>query len=196
MRRSVIALCLLVGCTRSSDPRLYTLVAEQSRTTYPPSVAIEVRRPSIAGYLDRREIVLGVAHDQLELSRAAHWAEPLDAMIGRVLAADLALRLPNSRVFSDLGSLAAVPEARVDVEIQRFDRGSDGLVLRALVALRRAPQSASVQLEAIALTQPVSEGDTDAVVRAMNVLLGQLADKLAQALATLPQPAPEHGAVP
>jgi uncharacterized protein len=193
VRACLLALCLLAACTRSTDPRLYTLVAEASRASYPIAATIEVRRPSIAGYLDRREIVLGVRDEQLELARDSHWAEPLDAMIGRVLAADLALRLPKSQVLTDLSSLGVVPGVRIDTEVQRFELGADGLVLRAMVVIRRGAESSPAHLETVELVDRAAGHDSPAVVAALNGLLGKLADRVASSLASalaLPPGAP------
>jgi len=186
MRQLLLALCLLSACARSTDPRLYTLVADKSSTTYPISTTVEVRRPSIAGYLDRREIVLAVREERLALAGDSNWAEPLDAMIGRVLAADLALRLPASRVISDASSLGVVPEARVDIEVQRFEQGASGLVLHALIAVRRGAATMPVGLERVELEQRRASDDTEGAVAAMNVLLGKLADHIARTLASAP----------
>ena len=189
MKHWLIALGLLAACTRSGDPRLYTLVAEKGRTTYPTAIIVEVRRPTIPGYLDRREIVRALRGEQLDVAGDAIWAEPLDAMIARVLATDLALRLPASRVYSSLGSFAVVPEARVDVEVQRFEQRADGLVLQALVAVRRGVESAPVSLDQLELTQEGAHRSTDATVEAMNALLGELADRVARTLAAAPSAA-------
>jgi uncharacterized lipoprotein YmbA len=145
-----------------------------------------VRRPSIAGYLDRREIVRAVRGERLDLSGDSNWAEPFDAMIGRVLAAGLALRLPASRVMCDLNSLGVGPEVRIDIEVQRFEHGADGLVLRALVAVRRGAETTSVKVEAVELEDRSERRDTEATVSAMNALLGKLADHIARTLASAP----------
>ncbi|MDB4988639.1 MAG: hypothetical protein JWN04_3817 [Myxococcaceae bacterium] len=184
MRRTLALLCLLSSgaCTRSSDPRLYTLVPARGSASYASTGTVEVRRPTIAGYLDRREIVRAVLSERLELASDANWAEPLDAMFGRVLAADLALRLPNSQVFTDLNTLGAVSNSRIDLELQRFEQGPDGLVLRALVALRRGSLSAPVAIEAIELKDSTTHRNTEAAVGAMNALLAQLSDRIAAML--------------
>ncbi|MDB4973119.1 MAG: hypothetical protein JWN48_1460 [Myxococcaceae bacterium] len=190
MRHSLMLLALLAACTRSSDPRLYTLVEAKSAASYPSARTIEVRRPSMAGYLDRREIVRGVLQERLDVASDANWAEPLDAMFGRVLAADLSLRLPRSRVFTDLNTLGAVSDVRIDIELQRFDQSADGLVLRALVALRNGAQMAPVNIEAIELRQPGKQRAVDGQVAAMNALLGQLADRIAHEVSQLAPPGP------
>lgn len=191
MKSWLLALCLLGACTRSSDPRLYTLVAERGRDTHAASATVEVRRPSIAGYLDRREVVRSVKDERLDVASDSNWAEPLDAMLGRVLASNLALRLPSSQVLTDLNSLGVVADVRIDTEVQRFEQGRDGLVLRAVVAVRRGAATKPVSLEVIELKSKVDGSGTDAVVSAMNALLGDLADRVASTIATVPaQPLP------
>ena len=181
--KALLPLLLLCGCTRSSDPRLYTLTATRGSASYPAASVIEVQRPTIAGYLDRREIVRAVISERLDTASGANWAEPLDAMFGRVLAADLAQRMPQSSVFTDLNTLGAVPNVVVVIEVQRFERGDDGLVLRALLGLRRADANVPTALSTIELKDANASTSTDGQVAAMNALLGQLSDRVAALIA-------------
>jgi uncharacterized lipoprotein YmbA len=186
MKCWLLGLCLLAACTRSSDPRLYTLVAAQGRQTHEASATIEVRRPSLAGYLDRREVVRAVESERLDVAGDSNWAEPLDAMIGRVLAQNLALRLPKSQVLTDLNSLGVVADVRIDSEVQRFEQGPEGLVLRAVVAVRRGAETKPLSVHIFELKRVVDGSGTEAVIGAMNRLLGELADQVASSLAALP----------
>jgi uncharacterized lipoprotein YmbA len=186
MKCWVLGLCLVVcACTRSSDPRLYTLVAHEGRDTHAAAATIEVRRPSIAGYLDRREVVRAVKSERLDVAGDSNWAEPLDAMIGRVLAADLALRLPRSQVLTDLNSLGVVADVRIDTEVQRFERGAEGLVLRAVIAVRRGAETKPLSVQVFELKDEVDGSGTEAAIGAMNRLLGELADRVASSLSAV-----------
>ena len=187
MRLSALVLALaFAGCTRSADPRLYTLVPKRGTQTYPSSNTIVVRRPTVAGYLDRRDIVMGIDRDKLEVAGDANWAEPLDAMVGRVLAEDLAQRLPNSRVLTDLNTLGAVSDLRVDIEFSRFDHGEDGLVLRAMVALHRGFEAQPPWLDSVELRAKGDVRGTREFVAALDGLVAQLADRIAQVVANPP----------
>ena len=189
MKRWLLGLCLICACARSSDPRLYTLVAAKGRDTHEASATIEVRRPSLAGYLDRREVVRAVKSERLDVAGDSNWAEPLDAMIGRVLADNLALRLPKSQVLTDLSSLGVVADVRIDTEVQRFEQGPEGLVLRAAVAVRRGTEQKPLGVQIIELKREVDGSGTEAVISTMNALLGELADRVASSLAAaLAQP--------
>jgi uncharacterized lipoprotein YmbA len=179
-----LACCLLVcliACARSSEPQLYTLVARPGSQTWAAAGVLEVRRPHVAGYLDRRELVRRVLQQRLELSRRALWAEPLDAMLARTLAEDLTLRLPNSQVFSELSQVRATPGVIVDLDLQRFEQGADGLVLRALVALHGGTGAPST-LTQVELRRALRGDDSTSQAAAMSDLLGELADRIAQAV--------------
>lgn len=176
---ALAALVLAGGCGRSPDPRLYTLMTRSGTHTYPAqALVVEVRRPSIAGYLDRREIVRGVTAQQLELASGALWAEPLATMIGRVLASDLAQRLPQSQVVTEQGALAARPDVRVEIDVQRFEQDRGALVLEAQVSVRDG-SATEPRLSRVALSTQSAASATGALVAAMNDLLARLADHIA-----------------
>ncbi len=185
-RALLIGLFLLVGC-RSPDPRLYTMVAHAGATSPSAPRIVEVRRPAIASYLDRPQIVRGVDGQRLEVSDGDQWAEPLAEMLGRVLAENLALRLPDSEVFTEVSALSADSDVRVEVDLQRFEQQSDGQVaLVAVVALRYGSGARDVVLERITLAADREGSGTDALVRTLADLVAQLADRLAGALSRLP----------
>ena len=123
---SLILIMALASCA-SPDPTLFTLqpVAGTPAASATAQV-IELRRPGLAGYLDRPDIVLRDAGYQLSVNSQQRWAEPIGDMIGRVLTQDLSQRLPSSTVFSESGAITADPNLRIEVDIVRFDQGADG----------------------------------------------------------------------
>ena len=170
-------LAALSGC--SSAPTSYYALAAipgAAQPGGPPSVA--VRTPDIAGYLDRNAIVRGGQDYRVDVASTQVWAEPLDGMIGRVLAEELAQRLPGTQVQpSSFG--AGTPDATLQLNVQRFDAAADGTVtLLAQLAVQRGSDrtgdTRSVQLSA----QAGSPG-TASMVAAMSALLGRLADQAA-----------------
>jgi uncharacterized lipoprotein YmbA len=178
---SALAVAGLAGCA-SPDPALYTLqpvpgVAAAGGV----AVVIEVRRPGLAGYLDRPDIVLRDAGYQLHTNSQQRWAEPIGDMIGRVLTQDVAQRLPASTVFAESGAITADPGLRIEVDIARFDQGGDGrLSLECQVAIEAGRSHAPVRARHISLQADPAGGDSASLVAAMSGLLGQLADRLAQ----------------
>ncbi len=81
---------------------------------------------SLAGYLDRPQIVTRPATDKIDLGEFDQWGEPLRDGISRVLAEDLSRQLPSARiaVFPWRG-LDAV-RYQVLVDVTRFDGPAGG----------------------------------------------------------------------
>jgi len=159
-RISLVAAALLfaLGCGRSPDPTFYTLVAYGGGQTYPASgLVVEVRRPNIAGYLDRREIVQRVAAQQLDVASGALWAEPLATMFERVLASDLAARLPQSQVVTGQAALASHADVTIDIDVQRFEQNAGKLVLEAQLGVRDLAGAKPVLSRVVLMAQPESD---------------------------------------
>jgi uncharacterized protein len=170
------------GCGSSPNTTYYTLAAVSGTLRQASMDTVEVRRPGIAGYLDRTEILAQWDGQRLQLSENVAWGEPIAAMIGRVLAEDLGERLRGTIVLGASSELSIQAGAVVELVIRKFDFGTDGYVhLNAIASVRREgkPSTRALALQA----RPVAT-DTGSVVAAMSNLLGQLADEIANALLT------------
>jgi uncharacterized lipoprotein YmbA len=142
---------------------------------------IEMRRPGLAGYLDRSDIVLKSAAYQLSLNSQHRWGEPLGDMIGRVLGEDLTQRLPGSTVFGQSGAITADPQLRVEVDIERFDPDAAGaVVLQANVAVERGLTHQPVAARQVTLSSDPAGPGAGQIAASMSGLLGALADRIAQ----------------
>jgi uncharacterized lipoprotein YmbA len=176
----LLAFAILSGCA-SPDANFYTLqpvpgpMATASSLTLAKD--IEVRTPGLAGYLDRSDVVLKDADYRLGVNEQQRWAEPLADMIGRVLTEDLAQRLPQNSVFGQGGAISADPDARVEVDIQRFDADASGTVtLSAQVAIEAGRSHAPLMTRHVALTATPASPAPAALAATLSDLLGQLAD--------------------
>jgi uncharacterized lipoprotein YmbA len=188
---------LTSACGASPESTFYALGPVDVAPGAPKQIgprAVRVRRPGIAGYLDRPEIVRRVADHRLGLTADERWGEPFDAMVGRVLAQDLQARIPGASVFTDDGAISAHPDAIVEVDVQRFDAGEDGtLTLFAEVAIETNPGHKTSTTRSVRLTAPPPGPKTAALVAAMSTLLARLADQVA---AFLREPASSEVAGP
>ena len=153
-------------------------VAGASGTGGPRTV--QLRRPGLAGYLDRPEIVRGGGPYRLDVAGTERWGEALGDLIGRVTAENLAARLPGATVFTEAGSITADPDATVELDVQRFDADASGqVVLLAQVSVQRGREREGASTRTLRLTAvPASAGTAD-LVAAMSRALGQLADEAA-----------------
>ncbi len=182
-----LALALaLFGCG-GPDPNFYTLQPVPGAPQ--PGVAriVEVRRPGLAGYLDRSDIVLKESGYQLHVNSQDRWAEPLGDMIGRVVTQDLAQRLPGSSVFSENGAISADPGLRVEIDVQRFDANADGtLTLVAALAIEQGRGHVPIRARTMTLSAAPAQAGAAGLAAAMSGLLGQVADQVASDIAVAP----------
>ena len=175
----VALLSSLAGCA-SPDPVFYTLQPAPGTALPGGPATVEVRRPGLAGYLDRSDVVLRSAGYQLDVNGQIRWAEPLGDMIGRVLTQDLSQRLPGSSVFSQSGAITADAQLRVEVDVQGFDTDASGqVVLTAELAVERGATHIPLATRHVILTAAPSGPGPANLAAAMSGLLGQLADRLA-----------------
>lgn len=174
-------LAVLAGCT-SVEPAYFTLAAvpgtqQPGTAQFGAPALVELRRPGIAGYLDRPEIVRGGGY-QLKVASNERWGEPFGDLFGRVLAEDLNRRLPGTTVFTAAGSISATADATVEVDVQRFDADGTGTVVLAVqVAVSRVRRGPATT-RAIRLQRPAG-ATTVELVMAMSALVGDMADQVA-----------------
>ena len=181
--KGLLAIAVLPAACASPSPVLYTLdtVPGLVRTGGPRIV--ELRDVGLAPYLDRQQIVRSSSNYRIDVEANNWWGEAFGAMISRVLSAEIDQRLPGTSVYSESGAISPTPDATVELNIQRFDTGSDGnirLTAQLSVAFahsRRRDISTNLQFTA----PPPTSGPTGQVA-AMSTALGQLADAVAAAL--------------
>jgi uncharacterized protein len=173
----------MAGCS-SPDPKIFTLDPVAGPTLTRPPLTVEVRRPGLAGYLDRSSIVTQNNGYRLDFDSATRWGEPLGDMIGRVLAQDLAQRLQGSSVFAEGGAISADADVRVELDVQRFDRAEDGIVhLDAELAIDQGSGHRRISARPISLHAPAGGNGAASLAAAMSLLLGKVADQVAQDIA-------------
>jgi uncharacterized protein len=180
-RRGLLpAVALLLASCASPNPSLYTLEVLPGPVRRPAARIIEVRSIGLARYLERSQIVRSSENFRLDVLANDWWGEPLDAMIGRTLDRALTQRLPGSTVYQENGAISAEPDARVQVNIERFDEDASGAVrlVAQYAVVRRISETRGVTLEV-----PARGATTADLVAAMSEAIGQLADRIASSLA-------------
>ncbi|MDT7951956.1 MAG: PqiC family protein [Acetobacteraceae bacterium] len=186
MRRRTLVLAtpaLLVAACSSPDPSYYTLAPIRGAALPGAPSLVELRRPGIAGYLDRSEITRSNTPYQLKVATGERWGEPFGDMVGRVLAEDLNSRLAGSSVFTSAGAISADAGARVEIDIQRFDADAGGqIVLAAQVAITRNNNRAEPITRPIRVMITPAGPSTAAYVAAMSQALARASDDIAALL--------------
>ncbi len=182
MMRPVLALCLalgwLAGCASSPTPSLYVLQPVAGPVKQTRVMNVELRRISLAGYLDRPEMVRGPRDYRLSVDSNARWAEPLGGMLERVLTEDLVQRLPQAAVFAEAGAISTRPDLVLELDVQRLDSDAEGhVVVLAQVALR--PEGGVARATTLRLRQDIGGvGSPADQAAAISAVIGSLADEI------------------
>ncbi len=115
---------LTAACGTSPPSRFFTLATAPPAAVTPAetrSISIVVAPVSVPELVDRPQFVLRTAPTRVEIAEQARWAAPLKSEIPRAIAAQLARFLPGARVTTSSQRASDIPDARLVVDIQRFD---------------------------------------------------------------------------
>jgi uncharacterized lipoprotein YmbA len=182
---SIAAACLLAAC-QASPPTHYFALTEVTpttpRATLAAQIPIRVERVMIPGELDRLELVRRSTVNQLQIATFDRWAAPLDDMIRRVLADDLAARLAPATIASVNEPAAGEPRRHLFVGVHEFSADEHGTVVLRAAWLLQTPNAASARgSEEVAVE--AGSSTADAVVAAMSRALAAFADRMAVSFA-------------
>jgi uncharacterized protein len=185
MKTLVLAAGLLLAACSSPEPTYYTLASVRGAAQGGAPSLVELRRPGLAGYLDRPEIVRTDAQYRLHVTDADRWGEPLGGMIARVVTENLVQRLPDAAVFTESGAISTQPDIVLEMDIQRLDADASGaVVLLAQVAVRReGARAASANATTLRVSEKAAGAATQDLVAAMSRALAELCDRIAPMLA-------------
>jgi hypothetical protein len=179
--RLAAALCgiLAAASCASPDPRLYTVAAVPGSERFGAPKVVALRGVGVARYLQRSQIVRSSEGYQLDLLSNDWWGEPIDAMLGRVLAEDLTQRLPQSTIYTSSGAVTGSPQATIEIEIRRLDLDRGGnllLVAQGSVSFKNRPVPDTRTFQ---ISQPLPSPGVEGQVAATSTALAQVADRIA-----------------
>jgi uncharacterized protein len=187
----ICAIGALAGCS-SPAPTFYALRADDeggnTAGTTPgarpddATMDVVVGPVTVPDMVDRPQIVTRNADNTIEMNEFARWAAPLKSDVGRVIAADLALRLSTARVSTvDLGATTP-PVWHVRVDIMRFDTvPGDSVTVEAQWVVRPPGHRARALGHTVA-HEPVASHDYGALVDAHDRALAAISEDIAAAI--------------
>lgn len=187
---------LVAGCgsfSAKADPsRFFTLSALSQAENVPPKpgdsagISLGIGPITLPGYLDRQEIVIRVAPNQLNLSENDRWAEPLEENFTWVLAQNLAAILGVERVSAYPWPIDKRPLYQVQVEVLRFEANTAHEVqLSARWSVRNTGKNDAPRYRETRLSRPAKARSTDAAVAALSDALGDFSREIAEAIASM-----------
>lgn len=187
---AIAAMLMLGGCGSTPATRYYVIAptVEAPLRNAPSPLTVVVRDVRLPQYLDRQQIVTRGSEHRLQVADHDKWASDLRQDMMRVLAENLGRLLESERVIAAPHRLRQAPDYRVEVEVQRFERGADGrVVLVARWSLLRGGDG-EVLVDRMASHAVAIDGNAgsaepyDAVVAAMSRVYGELARTIAAAI--------------
>jgi len=184
-----VVMLLLAGCGASPSSKFYVLTADPA----PPRVAtaasssmarntVALGRVSLPGALDRPSIARRRGGNEIVYTEEERWAGPLDDMVRRALADDLAARLPAGVTLVE-SAARPPPGVTVAVEISRFDADETGVVTLAArwEALGPTGRPLGPPHESM-IAVPGTGRDAASLVNAMSRAVSDLAARIAAGL--------------
>jgi uncharacterized lipoprotein YmbA len=170
-----------VACTTATS-RFYTLDSTAAADGSPPvRRAIAVGPVSIPPSVDRPQLVVQVAPNQVTVDEFNRWAAPLDDGVARAVAGNLAVLLGTSEV-GVAPVTGFVPTHRVTIDVQRFDSiPGDSVLVEALWAVR--PTAGGDVRSGRTVAREAVQGKTiDAVAAAHSRALAKVSTDIAAAI--------------
>ena len=157
-----------------------------NRGTSGASPAIAITRPSLPSYLDRQQLVSRSGNGQLKMNSYHLWAEPLDAAISRVTAANLG-RLTNSLNIQPVENFVTLDyQTMLEVRVSRFEPDASNNVIFECTWKLQPVAGRVASTHPFSTSVPVTPADTaldlSGRVTAMNEALARLAREIARSL--------------
>ncbi len=191
------AMLSLTGCLgpgKSSPTRFYVLSSLNSMETKAApvtdlkNVAIGVGPVRIPGALDRSQIVIRTAQNEIRLAEFAEWGDPLGASFSRVLAENLSILLNTENITIYPYMKATQTDYQVTVDINDFIGIPGGNVqLSAWWTVFGESGRTALLKRYTNLNEPSTGDDIAAMVKAQSRTVETLSRQIADAIKTLSQ---------
>ena len=184
-RRVALALALGAAGCMSPEPRLYSLAPSLAADPTPFPLRVGLEPVDVAAVASRRELVLRPTPTTVELTERDLWAEPLDAMVQRVLAEDLRRALGGAAVVRLPTRLPVELDRRVVVELLDFGgHAGNRARLTAAWTIFAGPVPRPIRRGRTEVEVPSAHGsgDVSTLVTALNAAIAELARAVAEGL--------------
>lgn len=187
MKKTTLALALfafLAACGTSKPTTFYQLSStpdKSAKITDTRNIFVGVDTVSVAGYLERPQIVTLKNDTELDMSEYNRWAEPLSHSIQRVVAENISKHLKNGMA-KPLSIKQQTYDYIVMIELNKFDgKFGDKAKLDAWWTISGKDSKAPLIREHTSLEAPLGN-DYQGLVEKQNQLLDQLSTEIVKKL--------------
>ena len=175
---------LLGGCGSSPTSSFYRLKPEATLTAMGASAPlyVVVSPVTIPELVNRPQIVVNLADDQVQPNEFQRWAEPLKSNIQRTIAGDLAALLGSDHVNVFDADPGGPPVWRVRVDVMRFDSVPGEAATVDAQWTIRPPKTATPIFGRTLAHEPVQGQGYDALVAAHDRALAAVSRDIAASI--------------
>jgi len=176
-------LCVLAaGCASTPPARLYMLSALSPTAETTLDVSVSVGPVSIPAAVDRPQIVVATAANQVRLDDFNRWTSPLQENLSSVIAENLAALLGSSRVTRFPKTSSADADFRVAIEVTRFESvPGQWATLDAAWTVRRTADGV-VQTQRTSVREPVHDNSFESLAAAHSRAAARLSQDIGGAI--------------
>jgi uncharacterized lipoprotein YmbA len=186
---AVLGTSLMVGGCASQPSRFYLLSALPDAETAALATSgeqgptIGVGPVTLPGYLDRPQIITRTSPYELQLAEFDRWAESLDANFSRVLADNLSLLIPASRVVIPPWPRATPIDYQITVDVTHFlsQSGGESLLIADWMLFKGEGQQVLMSGKS-RFSAATGGQDYAAIVAAMSQTVASLSREIAAAI--------------
>ncbi len=148
------------------------------------ALAIEIIDVHLPQYLERFHVVTRIGKDRLKFSESNQWGENLRKNLMRTLSRNLASLLSTQDIGSPLRRSLSLPDYRIQIYIEQFERDIDGKVkLYARWQLSTGESQEPLGIYSKEMLSPeVGENDYDQMIAYMGQLYGDLSRDIAESI--------------
>ena len=190
----------LTGCSplapRPNYTKYFVLTPISDSATPPASaskLAIGIGPIDFPGYLQRTQVVIRTAPNQIELSPIDRWGEPLDKNFKRVLSENLAQLLNTYRIEEYPWNHETKVDYQIAIQVLNFETTADGQsLLRTRWIIKDASNGRDLYATETTANNPVGPGDTG-ISTALSTDLATLSRAVAAQISTLNQQSASEG---
>jgi uncharacterized protein len=189
MRR--FASCLLLfalgtgaGCA-SPRSNFYTLNTTAKPVTTGADTSVSVGPVSVPAAVDRPQIVVRLAPNQVAIDEFNRWASPLPDAISRVVAENLSATLGTPRVAVFSQPTAAGARYRVLIDVLRFESAPGEAATLDAAWTVRSTKDGTTRSGRTSVSEPVPDREYATLAAAHSRALGRLSADLAVAIREL-----------
>ncbi len=184
----IILVMTLSGCSRSPNPRFYTLSAlpdqfAAARASQWQNAVVGIGPIRMADYLDQSQIVTRTGDNQLVKDEFNRWGGPFKNNFTNVLADNIGSLLPTQQIHLFPWRQAVPIDFQVAVDVVRCDgRLGEAAVLETRWSLFQGPEKKLITTRRASITEPVTGPDYADLVAAQSRAVGRLSQEIVQAI--------------